>query len=311
MKGKASSLRWLILLTFFTIAFAFIPPTLARDSRYYQWWTLDSLMGYPLNGNWENFWPYPTHASLQKFRWLNEIATHFSTTSGHEHMFLRLDLAETLRHDDVVIWMKIYFEPINANCGVMCKLDFFDNYFWLDLTLSKLDGSNAQIYQFRGDYRNYYWAIDVRMAESYNQQNNQRLGIFDGYLQQIEKNSGTVSNLKEVGGTSGWKTMPLSTQYVHEVEANYGIYASDGQWTAHAEIRNIGIRWDIANEDLTCDILDMVAISNIYGKKLGDPSVTWNYWMWQSNCWIGDVNVDLKIDSADMNYIQANFGNYY
>lgn len=293
------------------VLFAFVLPVIARDSRYYQWWTLDSYMGYPLNGNWENFWPYSTHANYQRFRWLNEIATHFSTTSGHEEMFLRLDLADTLRHDDVVMWMKIYFEPLSAGTGAMVRLDFFDNVYWLDLTLSRLDGSSAQTYQFRGDYRNYFWAIDVRMAESYNQQNGQRMGIFDSYLQQIDKSSGSVINLKEVGGTSGWKTMPLSTQYVHEVEVNYGVWAYDGQWNAHAEIRDVGIRWDVANEDLICDISDVRTIGAIYGKKLGDPGVTWNYWMWQSNAWKGDVNVDLKIDDIDLNYIQTNYGKYY
>jgi hypothetical protein len=137
------------------------------------------------------------------------------------------------------------------------------------------------------------------------------MGIFDSYLQQIDKSSGSVINLREVSGTSGWETMPLSTQYVHEVEANYGNYASDGQWTAHAEIRDIGIRWDVADEDLKCDMVDLVTVSDIFGKKLGDPGVTWNYWMWQSNAWKGDVNVDLMIDMADITYIVDNFGRYY
>lgn len=96
-------------------------------------------------------------------------------------------------------------------------------------------------------------------------------------------------------------------EYWFGVDADFGNQSSSNTFSVTAEM-NIGHAADTAQENWSCNIFDVIVVTAGYGKNAAGEGL--NKWWWNSTYWIGDCNVDQKIDIFDSTWITGQYGKW-
>lgn len=303
MKKTTSALLALIMLLMFALT---LVPVQAYDERYYSF-TADHYGGN-IGGNWNTFYSTTSHSYTHYALWRNEYASEMDEWSGFEHGWLRLEL-HTSMHDGGTKWVKmsIYADPASSWCGGLMKIEVGSLNWDADVYCTFLDGSSVEHFEV-SDWRNYYFAIETRFALSNQQVSGERDFIFAVKYWRITKSSGYMYLLTEKGGFAS-ESFATKGDFCHKVEAHYGYTTpSTGTWNALFDMYDIGARPDLANADCLIDIHDIVVVTGNYGEYLGGDGLTWDEWMWETDCWKADVDRSLSIDIYDVVYLTSQYG---
>jgi hypothetical protein len=316
MKGgeQVNKKIFIVVSLFLVFLFALTPSIMAYDYRYANMGSdhLTIVDGGPIYGTWNYFYPPSTHSNHLKLYWKNDFGSDLGYMTGFQDFFYKFRINETCRHTGIIGWVMLWIDHVNNDpntheYGVQMKMTFNDYTRNIGIGLYDIDNRDAPymtttIY----DFNIYDVAIGwkVNLANWFFETKN-RVLTNDIVVYKINRSTGVCTALIRTGSSHG-VSADAKCALMHGVEWNYGVWGSDATWSATSEIRDVGLRPDIADADCYVGVSDIFAASSKYGREIGGTPD-----FWSDGAWKADVNADGYVGIDDIQYIASKFGSEY